>query len=484
MTIRVFVSGQSNALGRNTGGPDWAGIHANVRVWNNVNPLGGNGSAFTTPATARAAGTFENTDRNSFGVWFCDRLARETGDSVDMTIVARGASSILVWDPAEATYPMLQECIDVWTATGQPPAHVFLWHQGEGDAASMDHAEWETRFLDLCADLAAAGVIDGDTIILLGGIADETLLTKVQFNAEVLRPLAAAQPRFGYANPRGLDTSDGTHFDGPALYNFGFHRYYAAYLDAQAGGSIYALVNQGGTPGSAGSGSNKSLDLTATVREGYRLRGGPKYLTIDQTYERDPEVKAFAVEVLGGGGGGGGAIGNDGVPRASPGGGAGGYAMAFIESPAASYAVTIGAAGTGGAADTSGAAGTGGTTTFGGFITAAGGVGGFASSSASSPVIGGGGAGGSATGGDFNMAGDSGDESIKLAATSRKSGRGGGTKYGSGGRARAASSTSGSAGVAATGYGAGGGGSTSSDTVGQPGGAGAPGVVVLWEYIR
>lgn len=483
MTLRVFVSGQSNALGRANGGPDWSTIDSRVRVWNNVNPLGSNGTAFTDPVTARTGGTFDNTDRNNFGVWFCDRLARHDNDDVDMTIVARGASSILLWDTAEATYPMLQECIDVWAATGQEPAHVFLWHQGEGDASSMSHSEWETRFYELLDDLTAGGVIDADTKIVIGGIADQVVEAKAYFNREVLQVIAADDPRIGFADARLLTTTDGTHFDGDATYRFGAERYWTGYLASQDA-SLYALVNEGGTPGVAGSGANKVLDIAAVVQSGYRLKRGPIFLTVDQDYEPAAEVAAIGVEGLGAGGGGGGASSGSGVARAGLGGAAGGYFYAFIENPEPSYAVVIGAAGAGGAAGQN--AGTaGGTTSFGLVMSATGGNGGASSGSTATSVVLGSTLAGTGTGGDINMDGQGSVPGVKLSADQRMGGGGGSTRYGTGAPNRVGTtSASNTSGLPGTGYGAGGGGGISSTTTDQPGGDGTQGVVVVWEYIR
>lgn len=224
MTIKVFVSGQSNALGRGTGGPDWSLISADVTVWNNVNPLGGNGSAFVSAATARAGGTFENTDRNNFGVWFCDWVTRAYFEPVTMTIVARGASPIAYWSPDEVTYPMLQECIDVWAATGQEPADVFLWHQGEGNVTTS-HYEYFNDFLALLDNLKAGGVIDNRTKVILGGLT-ESIPSKTLFNDDVLMSCAAACS--GAYAPSSNLANDGTHFTGPGLYQFST-RYYSCY---------------------------------------------------------------------------------------------------------------------------------------------------------------------------------------------------------------------------------------------------------------
>jgi hypothetical protein len=262
MTLRVFVSGQSNTVGRGTGGPDWAGVDSRVRVWDNANPLGANGTAWRTAAVARSTyGTFENTDRNNFAVWFCHKLAQTLNEDVDMTMVARGGTAISGWAPAGSP-PMLQECIDVWAATGQAPAHVFLWHQGEGNVTSPDAAGYKSAFLALVANLKAASVIDDDTIIIVGGTAEENA-DRINFNITRLQALAAENDAIQYAPSDGLPTSDGTHFTGSALYSFGVQSYFAAYLQAEGLGmtDIWTLVNEGGTPGVSPSGTQKIFNL-------------------------------------------------------------------------------------------------------------------------------------------------------------------------------------------------------------------------------
>ena len=65
----------------------------------------------------------------------------------------------------------------------------------------------------------------------------------------------------------------------------------------------------------------------------------------------------FAAATNSGSGGGGGNYGTSGAASAGAGGGAGGYVEAYISSPAASYAYTVGAAGAGGAGSSPGGAG-------------------------------------------------------------------------------------------------------------------------------
>lgn len=232
MTIKVFVSGQSNAIGRCTGGPDWSGISSDVRVWDNVNPLGALGTSFVSAEDARTAGTFQDTDRNNFGVWFCDRLAREFLEPVDLTMVARGASPIALWSPDEVTFPILDQCSDVWAETGQGPADIFLWHQGESDVIAADFAGWIAAFEELVTNLTTRGVISDQALILIGGLPN-SIIEKVNFNASALMPAAKKQRR-AFVGADGLELCDGTHFDGQSLFEFGAWRYWAAYLFLRA----------------------------------------------------------------------------------------------------------------------------------------------------------------------------------------------------------------------------------------------------------
>lgn len=231
MTIRVFASGQSNSLGRGTGGPAFTGVSSSVRVWDTVNPLGSLGTSWVNAVTAQAGGTFENTDRNNAAVWLCDRIARTAFDDVDLTLVARGGTAISQWAPG-APVPMLDQCLDVWEATGQDPANVMVWQQGEGDHLSTPAASYTTQFLALLANLEAGGVIDQNTIVIISGIAP----TDAARYAYCQNPLYAMQledPRCCYSSTYLTATSDNIHFTGPALYEMGHSRMFSAYTYAR-----------------------------------------------------------------------------------------------------------------------------------------------------------------------------------------------------------------------------------------------------------
>ena len=481
MTKTVFISGQSNAIGRGVGGPNWSGISSLVKVWNNANPLGANGTAFVTPVLGSS--TFDPSDGNNFGVWFANRLARHLSEAVNMAMVARGNTAISGWAPGDIV-GMLQECIDVWAATGQGPADIFLWHQGEANTGTS-YSTYNTAFQALLTNLTAAGVVNANTLVILGGLSEDTTARR-DFNENVLKQIAANYARVQFARSDGLVSFDGTHFDGMSLFDFGNTRYFDAWMKVQQAMTVYVWANDGGTPGSPGTGTNKLANLSRLLDEGYRLKGVPVTITVSGTYTTPADVVGLLVELVGGGGGAGGADFTGGYARPSPGGGGATYSRKFIASPSATYTVTIGSAGSGGAAGSNNG-GNGSSSSFGGVVTAPGGAAGVASpaSTADAWMQQGGSGGGAGGGADLTIPGDQGMEALKLTAAARRAGRGGSSPLGRSGVAVTAGSTGTSgAGGAGSGYGAGGSGAVSSTTVSAAGADGMPGVVIVWEFVR
>lgn len=231
MTLRVLVSGQSNSLGISPGGPSWSTLSPNIRVWDNVNPYTSVGSQWVTPEAARAAGTFwMHTTRNNFAVWFCDKLARSSFESVDLTLVAREGRGIEYWsEDRPQNDSLLHQLTNVYAATGQGPADVFLWHQGENDSGSAPEL-YPPKFLTLLSVLRARNIIDANTIVIVGGLAHENQ-SYVQFTERALHPLTKLG--IGFASSHGLPTTDGVHFTGQALFKLGAVRYFSAYRFAK-----------------------------------------------------------------------------------------------------------------------------------------------------------------------------------------------------------------------------------------------------------
>jgi hypothetical protein len=203
------------------------------------------------------------------------------------------------------------------------------------------------------------------------------------------------------------------------------------------------------------------------------------------TYTPTTGMKYCQIICIGGGAAGGGAptttVSNT---SCGSGGGAGEYAVGIFTAATigASQAVTIGAGGTG----VSGAAGNnGGTTSVGALITANGGTGGLASTSASLIVTAVGQAGGTGgTGGDYRCDGANGTFGVSAfgvaGSTIQGHGGDGGNSYlGAGGRGALSAGNGGGGHL----YGSGGGGSLTFASAATTGGSGDPGIVIVTEYI-
>ncbi len=200
------------------------------------------------------------------------------------------------------------------------------------------------------------------------------------------------------------------------------------------------------------------------------------------TYTTPADAKALLIEVLGAGGGGGGADDQNVTARAGGGGGAGSYCKHLETSPLdASYAVSVGAGGAGGSRTTSGSPG--GDTSLGALLTAEGGRGGINSGLSTQTAVIVGRESRSAipaTGNIARIAGECGNNGIKVSDSRRASGAGAMSFFGTGGSSKIASSSSEfTVGEDAVGNGAGGSGGLGSTTTSAAGGNGAPGLVII-----
>ncbi|HVW99249.1 MAG TPA: hypothetical protein VHA52_02245 [Candidatus Babeliaceae bacterium] len=209
--------------------------------------------------------------------------------------------------------------------------------------------------------------------------------------------------------------------------------------------------------------------------------------TTSGTYTPTSGMLYCIIEALGGGGGGGGTS-TTSTSQTSVGGAGGGGSYCRLTASAAligvSQTITIGAGGSAGSTG-GGAGGNGGTTTVGSLLSAGGGSGGDGGAVEPDQWPTQGGGGGTATGGDINVNGQSGSQGWGTINGSF-GGRGADSYFGAGGLGPTATTTSGTPapGFDALGYGSGGSGSAIVQSMtGQIGGAGAPGIVIITEYI-
>lgn len=248
------------------------------------------------------------------------------------------------------------------------------------------------------------------------------------------------------------------------------------YRDATAWAALAA-----GTAGQAllsgGAGANPSWGAAST--KNMTLQS----FTVDGTWSRPTGCTKVLVVVLAPGGGGGGADNDSGI---GAGGGAGSTAIALVDvSAISSKAVTVPAGGAGGST-TGGDGASGSAASWGTECAAGGGVGGTGVSAAAAPR---GGAGGTATAGSILLRGQTGHPGwwVTNPGTYPQSeaGQGADSWAGGGGSGwvlASAAIPADATGDAATGYGAGGGGGYADSTTGRAGGAGAPGLCIVFEF--
>lgn len=220
----VLSTGQSNTRGRYPGGPPFSQA-SRVRVWNNVNPLGANGTAFVVPS--EGANPFNPDGSSSMPLWFCHRMSQELNDDVRLITVSRDSSDLTFWNPS--TGAVYQELIAVYAASGQPAADVLIWHQGEsgnGATGELDTV-YKQDWLTMRNAMRAAGILKNQAPCIVGGLQGVRIGGARDLN---LQQLAAEQPDVYYASSADLDDGgDGLHFSGSALYVFGYFRYWEQY---------------------------------------------------------------------------------------------------------------------------------------------------------------------------------------------------------------------------------------------------------------
>jgi hypothetical protein len=202
-----------------------------------------------------------------------------------------------------------------------------------------------------------------------------------------------------------------------------------------------------------------------SLRPGYATM---QVFTSSGTFVVPNGVTAVRVTATGGGGGGGY---HSSMPSA--GGGAGGQAIGVVSGLTGGQAIAVTVGGGGGSLASPGVGNAGGTSSFGAYVTAQGGNGGGGGTSVTFALAGG--LGGNSYGGQVNITGSMGSDCIVVAC---RGGDGGGPGNGRGASGPAP-------GQAAEGYGGGGGGggcnNSGAPETGYPGGAGAPGLVIV-EY--
>lgn len=221
----------------------------------------------------------------------------------------------------------------------------------------------------------------------------------------------------------------------------------------------------------------------AKIEAGKGLLGNVETYTADETWTKPSGLKFILVEVVGGGGGGGKANTTSAGQRSGGGGGGGGgrsFKKIAAADLASTVAVTVGSGGAGGTGAGNGS--TGETSSFGAHCQATGGSGGTSGTAGTGAALMSGGDGGAGSGGDLNFKGGGGGNNNRNAQDVQMflTGVGGGVPGFAGMSDAPEFNVTGKTGKP---YGGGGGGANNGTSqTAADGGAGADGVVVVYEF--
>lgn len=214
----VLATGQSNMGGRYFTSTEFSSA-SRVRVWNNTNPLGANGTSWIVPVEGNPP--FSASGYTNLAVWFCKRLSIELDEDVRLILVYRDSSGLEFWDPT--TGAVYQEIEDVHAASGAPAVDIMLWHQGEGGGT-----DYKANWIIMRNALRTAGILGATAPTIVGGLQGVRIGTGTDL---LLQELANENDDVYYASSVGLTSHDAVplHFDGVSLYEFGYNRYWDQY---------------------------------------------------------------------------------------------------------------------------------------------------------------------------------------------------------------------------------------------------------------
>jgi hypothetical protein len=229
----LVISGQSNALGANNGGPNPAS--PGVKTWNGSTGLWG-GSDYTA-APWSLASPHGNSGNNNTALAAAHRIYEETRRPVFIVMDAQGGTSIDAWvatGTASARYVALKAKVEAALAsaqlssTGKTVIDGFIWSQGEEDYTD-DFATHLANLQLLDTQLRAEIWMDEFTPSFITGMSG--LHDRYPTSAALRHFCNKSNGTWNYVSSRGIKTlydttgaGDFTHFLGPSLWEFGYNR--------------------------------------------------------------------------------------------------------------------------------------------------------------------------------------------------------------------------------------------------------------------
>lgn len=233
-TYVIVLTGQSNAAGINSGGPNPA--NSLVKVWDGISGAWGSSDYTATPfSRAQPDG---NLSSNNIGLSLAHRLADEEGASVYLIYDAYSGRPISDWigsGTSSVRYAAIKAKVTAAFATteltsiGKTQIDYLLWAQGEEDALIGTQSTYLANFTTLDAQFRAESWMSSMTPMLIMGMSG--LHDRYQVWQAQIDYSRNVNANCIYVNSRGLKTQydatgsgDFTHWLGPSLWEHGYHR--------------------------------------------------------------------------------------------------------------------------------------------------------------------------------------------------------------------------------------------------------------------
>ena len=185
-----------------------------------------------------------NPDRHTSGVCFAESFAKEYAlahPEVEVGIIpcADGGTQISQWLPEQILFDNAVNCAKLAMRTSTLKG--ILWHQGENDCFSENHALYAERFLSVMNALREK-LGCPELPVIIGGLGD--FLAKFEKYPEIaenypklnaiLRQLGKEYAHCAFVCAEGLGSNpDNLHFNSAALKELGI-RYYRAYSQLES----------------------------------------------------------------------------------------------------------------------------------------------------------------------------------------------------------------------------------------------------------
>lgn len=280
----LVAAGQSNMVGAGTGGD--LSLNQNVVAYDWVN--GQLVLADYNAAPAGGVGVRTGTSvRNNLYFPLANHLAETLGQPV--LVIARpiSGSSIVSWvlnalDPDEGQHfaDLSGDIAEALAAIGQGQIDLFTWLQGEANFP-MAHETYRQYFLDLLEQVRGAAWGAADTAILVGELSREGV-NFMQNRVFQELEMSETDPNLGFVSSTGLATFDdiGIHYDGAALVDYGYHRFWAAYQN---------ILLERENPGSTATGNTAPTPVDQTIPHAFTMTEGEELRINVSSYFTDAE---------------------------------------------------------------------------------------------------------------------------------------------------------------------------------------------------